>query len=273
MAADMAAEDSTSGDLDVSAVNEALSEAKMIYTGDLSLETREFDDAVAALDALVDSLGGYYEARELYQWHSSARSLCATVRVPAAKFEDFLTQAGDVAHATSCNRYSQNVSEDYYDISARLQTQQTKLDRLQTLLAQAESMEDIISLESAISDTELQIEYLTGSLRSYDSQVDYSTVTVNLDEVSRLSTDQEPTATFSQRFVSALGTGFTRGVSGAEDFVLSLARNWVSLLVFAAVVVVVALVLRHFWRRRKAVKPVRPETPEKPENEDKKDGR
>ena len=49
----------------------------------------------------------------------------------------------------------------YYDNEARLTTQRTKLERLQELLSKAEAMEDIITIESAISETELQIEYLT----------------------------------------------------------------------------------------------------------------
>ena len=52
-------------------------------------------------------------------------------------------------------------------------------------------MEDIIALESAISETELEIEFLTGSLRKYDSKINFSTITLSLREVYRLSTDEE----------------------------------------------------------------------------------
>lgn len=63
---------------------------------------------------------------------------------------------------TGQNEYKDDVSEAYYDTEARLKTQQTKLDRLHALLEQAATMEDIIALETALSETELQIEYLTG---------------------------------------------------------------------------------------------------------------
>ena len=85
-------------------------------------------------------------------------------------------------------------------------TQQTKLERLQNLLAQAENMEDIITIESAISDTELEIERLTGTLRQYDSLVDYSTVYITLQEVYQLSDVEEPATSFGSRISAAFAS-------------------------------------------------------------------
>ena len=223
-------------------------DAKMIYTADMDLETKEFDAASQALADLVDELGGYFEGRSLNQG-GYYRSLSCTIRVPAENFRAFLERAGETAHVTNCSDYLDNVSEAYYDQEARLSTQRTKLERLQELLSKAENMEDIITIESAISETELQIEYLTGSLRKYDSLINYSTVNLYLREVYRLSTDEEVPVTFGQRLGSALSVGFQRGVDGLEDFAISVARNWMTLLILAVVVVVVVLFLRS--RRRK----------------------
>lgn len=225
-------------------------DAKMIYTADIDLETKEFETASQALSDLVGELGGYFESRSLNQG-GYYRSLSCTVRVPAANFSAFLERAGETAHMTSCSQYSDNVSEAYYDQEARLTTQRTKLARLQELLSKAENMEDIITIESAISETELQIEYLTGSLRKYDSLINYSTVNLYLREVYRLSTDEEVPVTFGDRFVSAFSMGFQRGVEGLEDFAISVARNWMTLLIWAAVVVCAVLLLRRIARKRK----------------------
>lgn len=220
---------------------------KMIYTADINLETKDFDGACEALDAIVEELGGWFESRSVDQGGYS-RSLSCTVRVPAEHFGGFLDRAGETAHVTSKTEYKEDVSEAYYDSESRLATQRTKLERLQTLLAQAAGMEDIIALESAISETELQIEQLTGSLRKYDSLVGYSTVHLYLWEVYRLSTDEEVPVTFGQRLGAAFSTGFQRGVEGLEDLVISVARNWLSLLLFAAAAAAVAVLLVR-WRR------------------------
>ena len=244
---------------------------KLILTGELELETKEFEAAVQAVDALVKELGGWYESRSIHQG-GSYRSVSATIRVPARNFSALMERAGEAAHKTYGNESQQDISEVYYDSEARLATQRTKLERLQALLAQAESMEDIITLESAISDTELQIEYLTGSLRKYDSLVSYSTVNLSLSEVYRLSTEQELPLTFSQRLGGAFITGLQRGIDGLEDFTISVARNWLSLLLWAAVIAVIVLLVRRHNRKRRG-RPFPPFSgqPQPPQMERKKD--
>lgn len=234
--------------------------AKMVYTADLWLETKSFDSACQALEQIVEDLGGYFEnqSREL---GGSFRSLSATVRVPSDSFQAFLDQAGAAAHVTRQEKNADNISEAYYDTESRLATQRTKLERLQTLLAQAESMEDIIALESAISDTELWIEQLTGSLRKYDSLVDYATVTLYLQEVYRLSTDQETPQTFPQRLGAAFAAGWERGVEGLEDFTVGLARNWMSVVILAAAIAAAAVCLRRRSARRRGKTPPPPQKP------------
>ena len=231
--------------------NSALQNAKMIYTADMTLETRDFDQTSSAVTALVSSLGGYFESRELNQG-GTYRSVYCVIRVPASRFTEFLDQAGEVAHMTYRNEYSQNVSEAYYDLEARLTTQRTKLLRLQELLAKAEDMADIITIESAISDTELQIEYLTGSLRSYDSLVDFSTIRLSLREVYRLSNEEVTPVTFGDRLSTAFQRGLEQGIDNLEDFVIYIARNWLTLIVWAVVIAVAVVLIRRHRRKRRA---------------------
>lgn len=229
----------------------AIESAKMIYTADVTLQTKEYDVAYAALNGLVEELGGYFETRELSQG-GTYRSMFCAVRIPADQFLAFLDRAGTLANMTYRSEHAENVSEVYYDLEARLTTQRTKLHRLQELLAKAENMEDIITIESAISETELQIEYLTGSLHRYDSLIGYSTINLSLHEVYRLSTEEETPVTFGDRLSSAFRRGFERGVSDLEDFIISLARNWMTLLIWTGIIVIVVTVIR----RRKSALPL-----------------
>ena len=231
----------------------ALENAKIIYTADMTLETRDYEQASDALTALVNSVGGYFQSRELNQG-GTYRSVYCVIRVPAARFTEFLEQAGEVAHMTYRNEYSQNVSEAYYDLEARLTTQRTKLQRLQELLAKANDMADIITIESAISDTELQIEYLTGSLRKYDSLIDYSTIHLTLREVYRLSNEEVTPVTFGERLATAFKRGLNQGIDNLEDFVISIARNWLTLIVWAVVIAVAVVLIRRRVRNRRAAK-------------------
>lgn len=212
-----------------------LQDAKMIYTADLTVETTAFDDAAASLRQLVEDMGGYFETASLYNYGGDYRNAYYVIRVPAEKYQELLEQVGQLCHVVRQEEGQENISEQYYDVESRLVTQQTKLERLQTLLSQAETMEDIITIESAISETELTIEQLTGTLRQYDSLVDYSTVNLSLEEVYKLSNVEEPPATFPSRLGQALTSGWNGFVDVLEAVVMILAYAWVPVLVLLAV--------------------------------------
>ena len=170
--------------------------------------------------------------------------------MPAAKYNEFCNLVGDLAQLNRQEHTAENISEAYYDTESRLVTQRTKLERLQELLTRADKMEDIITLESAIAETELQIEYLTGTLRKYDALVDYATVEISLEEVYVLSEQEQPVIGFWPKLAEAFKTGTSRFVNDVESFALRFARNWVSRLIWLVIwIVVIVLAVR--WLRKK----------------------
>lgn len=207
--------------------------AKRIYTADLELETTAFDQAAEDLTALVETCGGYFQSSSVSGGGSDYRYAYYTVRVPAEQYRTFLDQAGTFCHQLSIQEYTDDVTEAYYDVEGRLKTQQTKLSRLQELLGRAESMEDIITIESAISETEQAIEDLSGTLRGYDAQVAYSTVNVTLREVYRLSDGEGPAEDFGGRLSRAFAAGWRGFLDLLESLAVLLAYGWVVLVVLA----------------------------------------
>ena len=228
-----------------------LLDAKMIYTATMDVETTAFDVAAAGLRQMVEDMGGYFEQASVYNYGDGYRSGNYVIRVPSDQFQNLLTQVGELCHVVRKEESSDNISTQYYDTESRLVTQQTKLERLQTLLSQAETMEDIITIESAISDTELEIEQLTGTLRQYDSLVDFSTVTISLQEVYKLSNVEEPATTFASRLGQALVSGWNGFLDILEALVMILAYAWVLVLV---VLVIAGVLLWRLLRKKKAQK-------------------
>ena len=247
---------------------------KMIYRGYLYLESTGFDAAVSGLEQLVAEMGGYFESSELNNY-SPYRTAYYVVRVPSAQYQPFCGRVGQLAQVNSQRHTTENVSEAYYDTESRLITQRTKLERLQELLAKADVMEDIITLESSIAETELQIERLTGTLRKYDALVDYATVEINLEEVYELTEQEQPVIGFGAKLVEAFKTGTNNFVDDLERFALRFARNWISrtisLVFWIVVIVVVVRLLRKkkdfslFRRKKKEQAPPPPAANDKPE--------
>ena len=222
---------------------------KMIHTATLSMETTAFDDAVEDLSRLTETLGGYYENSSVWSGGRGYRWADYTVRVPAENYKAFLAQAGELCHMTSSDTSQQNISEVYYDTEGRLKTQQIKLERLQALLAKAEEMEDIITIESAISETEQQIDDLSGTLQHYDGLVDYATVYISLQEVYKLSNVEEAPVSFAGRIGSAFTDGWASFTDGLENLVVALAYGWMWVILLAVAAVIAVRVLRKRKKR------------------------
>ena len=229
-------------------------EAKIIYTAHMEMQTLDYDTADTAISELVKSCGGYFERRSVSNRASGYRYGEYTVRVPVAEFEHFCEQIGSLCHVTYAQSFAENISEAYYDTAARLETAEIKLDRLQELLKKADNMADIITIESAISETEYTIESLTGTLRRYDALVDYSTVTVSLSEVYKLSGTETAPETFGDRMGNAFVSGLRSTVDFVEDLAVGLAGAWVGVLVFAIVVIVLVKGIRGKLKARKMKK-------------------
>ena len=233
-----------------------LENQKIIYTGDINLETTEFDETVKALAALAEVKGGYLESSTVGGGSRGYRWADYTVRVPSAQFQGFLDQAGELAHVTWRNTNLENITETYYDTAGRLKTQQIKLERLQKLLAQAENMEDIITIESAISETEWNIEDLSGTLRHYDALVDFATINVHVSEVYKYSDTEELPENFGDRLSSAMSRGWHSFVNSMEDFAVALAYSWMWLILWAVIIAAAVVILRKIRRRSGMKKPL-----------------
>lgn len=113
------------------------------------------------------------------------------IRVPEDAYTGFLQDAGELGYLASKTESTENISTQYYDTEARLKTLRTKQERHQALLAEAEVMEDIISLESALSDVEYEIEQYSSTMNQYDSFVSFSTIDLTLQEVTKVWRSRE----------------------------------------------------------------------------------
>ena len=227
-------------------------DAKIIYTANLDVETTAFDQAVADIAAAVERFGGYFANRSQNGQNSSYRYADYTIKVPKDAFNNFLNYIGETCAVTYTSTSAEDITDSYYDLDSRLKTAQTKLSRLQELLAKAENMSDIITIESAIADTEWEIENLTGTLRSYDNQVEYATVYLNLCEVYKLSGTDNAPLTLGKR----IGNAFMRGLKAVgdffEDLLVWLAYSWIWLAALAVIIVIaVRLAKRKGFRIRR----------------------
>ena len=210
----------TSGEAESDASTRTADSAKIIYTANLTLETRDYDTARAALDAALSDADGYMESSSEYTNTDSTRSVSLTLRVPQDSYKSFLAAAAQSGSVTYQNQQAEDITTRYMDTEARLASLTAQRTRLQELQAQADSL----------SDVQYQIESWQSQLDWYSNQVSCCTVYITLNEVETLT----PTSTsFGAKLLAALRNGWTGFVSGAQAVVVFLVGAWPAILIGA----------------------------------------
>ena len=221
----------------------AVREEKIIRNASFTLKTTAYDTDLQRLEDLTAEMGGRVEYLSASGDASSGqtRSASLTLRIPAARLDEFLNGAQGIGNVTAMTQEMQDVSDSYYDIKTRLETQQEKMKRLQSMIASAEDVSDLIEIESAIADTQYYIDRYTGQLKSYDGKVEYSTVNVSVREV-RVTEMKE--VTLSQRILDGLSDSLESFQYFLEDMVIFLVSALPWLIVLAVIIVVIRLIVK-----------------------------
>lgn len=209
---------------------QASTSPKIIYTANLTLESKDYDTARAALDAALNDAGGYLESSSEYSDVGSSRSVNLTFRVPEENYQSFLNAVAQAGNVTYKSQQADDVTTQYMDVETRLANLEAQRTRLQELQAQADNLSDLLQIETSLTDVQSQIESWQSQLDWYSNQVSCCTVYITLNEVETLT----PTSTsFGAKLLAALRNGWTGFVSGAQAVVVFLVGAWPAILIGA----------------------------------------
>ena len=219
---------------------------KIIYSANATVETTEFEKTVAALDALIEKLGGWVESSSvsganysnISKGTKTTRSADYTIRVPNTEFENLMGELSSLGNVPYSHVYTENVTAEYYDTEARLKTYTAQEQRLLELLEQAESVSDVIEIENELTDVRYRIESLQTSLRGWDRRVSWSTLYLTVNEVFEY-TPQE-----AKSYGSRLAESLSDGIELLGDFFLELVEALPVLILLLAILIFVILVIK-----------------------------
>jgi len=228
----------SNGDAQAEEVTEgATTNRKLIRTLNLSVETYDFDELTAAIPGKVAALGGYIESSSVDGNNNSySRDASYTVRIPAAAADQFVSVLDGKSNITHQSESVEDVTLSYVDIQSRKESLQIEYDRLQEMLGEADTVEDMIYIEDRLSNVRYEIQSIESQLRSYDNKVDYTTIYLNINEVKEY-TEPEPVD-------DSMGARIKRGLEDASDNIVDFLVNLVVVLVVAIpYLIMVAIVI------------------------------
>ncbi len=179
-----------------------------------------------------------------------------TVRVPADQLQSVVDELDDVGEVTATNLSRQDVTEQTVDLEARIDAAQASVDRLTELMAQAQSVADLIAAEAALSERQATLESYQGQLEMLDDQVAMSTLSVTVVP------EVEPVTADPAGFGDGLAAGWNGLVATLNGIVVAIGflLPWLAVAAVAALIVwgIVRLVRGRRSSRTDAAAPAPP---------------
>lgn len=209
-----------------------------------SLEVRTADVAEASDEAagVVEALGGFLSSGRS-DLSGDTRAIL-TFKVPPEAFPRTLQALADLGELVSREVGTDDVTAEVVDLEGRLAAVTASVERLRSLLTEADDVPQVVAVEGELARREGELESLAGQLRSLEAQVDLATVTLTLDEPPRRPAEAEPSDDIPG-FLAGLRTGGVVFVNGA----LALATAVGFLLPFLALAAIAYLPVRWASRR------------------------
>jgi hypothetical protein len=174
---------------------------KIITTGQVALTVKIYDSFYKALEQQLQQVGGYVSSLEATRDSGSVRWATITIRIPPARTNLMVSWLREQGMIQSENVKAEDVSEEYYDIQARLQNAKRLEARLLDMVQKnTGKLADLVLLEEKIGQVRESIEQMEGRIRNMDRLISLATLTLN---VQVQSTTTVATTTFASRALHA----------------------------------------------------------------------
>ena len=241
------------------------SNRKIIYTGNISLQTLEYDQASNSIHAKITQYGGFIESEDTYNddpyWYykertgsaanRTRRNLNITARIPADQFDAFMKDLEKDGQVVNSSINARNVSVTYATREASKKALEIEQSRLLEMMEKAESVEDMIRVEERLTEVERELNSEKTELSALDRDVNFSTIYISLQEVFEYS-EKVVEVTYGERLRKAFGRAVDGFVSFWQELILFIVETFPFLIMLAIVIVL----LRRLLRRRREKKAV-----------------
>jgi Domain of unknown function (DUF4349) len=161
----------------------AAAPAMLIRTGNAQIEVDSLEIAMQQVRNLAQQLGGYIANTQLASGRDQIRSATLEMKIPVARWADALSGIRPIGKVESLNEFTQDVGEEYVDVSARVQNARRLESRLIELLANRTGrLADVLTVERELARVREEIERYEGRLRFLRSRAAMSTLSVTVHE-------------------------------------------------------------------------------------------
>lgn len=199
-----------------------LQDRKVILNAQVDLKVKEADGAVREISEAVRAAGGYVQENRQDGTQQQGRKVNLIVRVPSGAYGSIFELVNRLGEVTTSREWTNDVTEEYVDLDARIKTKETHLSQLQKLYAKGGSIKELMDLEQEIARVTAELESIKGRFQFLSSQVAFSTITVTLYEPG-VPAPIQPPKTVWDRMKLGFATSWHGLVNWTGDLVVFLA--------------------------------------------------
>jgi len=248
-----------------------LSSRKIIKNANISFQTTTYDEFMAQLNACILSYGGYTERSESYGGGAYesyySRSASITARIPADRYDRFMNEITSLGSVTRRSENSVDVTSSYVDTESRIKALEAEYEALISILEKATKLDDVISLQSRISEVTYQLESYKARLRKYDDLISYCTVYLSITEVKKEVINEEK-LTVVERMREGLNETVDEMKEGLEDFSVNFVSSLPYIAIWLVIIAVFVIIIVSITKKRKT-RSVKGSNDEKKDKEEK----
>lgn len=184
----------------------------------LSIIAKDFDSSRASLDSILARHNGYAAELDAATPEGAARSLQASLRIPAPQLPAALAELKALGRVELETQNGEEVTEQHADLVARLKNSRETEQRLQAILTERTGkVGDVLSVEQEIARVRGEIEQMEAEQKNLEHRVDFSTIDLKLSEEYKAKLDSLTPSISTQIHNAAV-----RGYLNVADTLLSL---------------------------------------------------
>ena len=229
-------------------------------TGNAYIETLEFDNTLSQLEAMVIKYNGYIASsnsggRSLYNNDEETQRFANyVIKIPAKNFYDVFNEFGNIGNVLNKDKNMNDVTSQFIDVDARLKTLGIQEERLLSILDKAARLNDIIELEYALQNVRFEIERYTATMRNLEEKVQFSTITLRIQEVYEETILDKPAITFGERITGGFRNTLKDIKTGGENILIFIVINLPYLIFWVVIIIIITVWIKKLGRKKNAKK-------------------
>ena len=182
---------------------------KIIKTASVGIEIEDYKTKIITIREIVKANNAYISTEDEKNYSNSIYNNII-VRVKSEDFEKLIELlTNEALKVTYKNINSQDVTEEFVDIAARLKTKREVEKRYTEILKQAKTIREILDIEEELRQIREEIEAKEGRLKHIDDRANYSTVSLFYYELLDYKYIPQKNPGFFERLAKALHSGWT----------------------------------------------------------------